>query len=89
MIIILKKKQFEENKIGLAMKNLLREIHCRLLGIFAAKPSSEIWHNKAKKYLSTQKREKCKSQDGARGKIVDLVAAMPSPEIWQKRAKWI
>ena len=69
------------------MKNLLREINCRSLGIFAAKPSSEIWHNKAKKYLSTQKWEKCKSQDGARGKIVDLVAAMPSPEIWQKKGK--
>ena len=70
MLIIKKKEQFEENKIGLAMKNLLREINCRSLGIFAAKPSSEIWHNKAKKYLSTQKWEKCKSQDGARGKIV-------------------
>ena len=43
-----KKKQLEENKIGLAMKNLLREINCRSLGIFAAKSSSEIWHNKAK-----------------------------------------
>lgn len=69
--ILFLKKQFEENKIGLAMKNLLREINCRSLGIFAAKPSSEIWHNKAKKYLSTQKWEKCKSQDGARGKILD------------------
>ena len=48
MLIIKKKEQFEENKIGLAMKNLLREINCRSLGIFAAKPSSEIWHNKAK-----------------------------------------